>query len=100
MGVKGLLLALKSVQRQRHLSEYAHSRVAVDGFAWLHRAAFAALHESVNGQVSDRPVKFCLKRAKMMLANGVTPLFVFDGRPLPSKAGTNQASASDRVSHF
>lgn len=90
MGVKGLLLSLKSVQRPCKISEFSGTRVAIDGFAWLHRAAYANLHKAVVDRTLGREaINFCLKRARLLTAYGVKPFFVFDGRSLPAKAATN-----------
>lgn len=34
MGIKDLLPHLKSIQKQRNISEYAGLTVAVDGYCW------------------------------------------------------------------
>ena len=34
MGIQGLLPLLKSIMDNIHVKEYAHKKVAIDGYAW------------------------------------------------------------------
>jgi exonuclease 1 len=54
MGISGLLPALKSIQKQRHLSEFAGHTIAVDGYVWLHRGIFTCTLELANGRETDK----------------------------------------------
>jgi exonuclease-1 len=40
MGIKDLLPSLKSITRQRNISNYAGQTVAIDGYCWLHQGAY------------------------------------------------------------
>ena len=43
------------------------------------------------GYRSFRPfIKYCMKRVNMLLKNDVTPIMVFDGSYLPTKANTEK----------
>lgn len=75
MGIQGLLPLLKSIHIKAHLSEFGGQRyificcvslsfgrsdhfwcrIAVDGYVWLHRGAYACAQEVVKGK---RTVKF------------------------------------------
>jgi exonuclease-1 len=97
-----------------HVRRYAGRRVAVDGYSWLHKGAYACARELAQGRKSDmyvcgcgagrlaslsahrpvrfltRYVKYCMKRIALLLENNVKPLIVLDGAYLPSKAGKEQ----------
>ena len=103
MGIKGLLPLLKSIHEQVHLSEFSGQTLAVDGYCWLHKGAFGCAYELALGRstskytITDllqtvtkisRYVDFCMQRIEMMKTFGVEPFVVFDGGPLPMKAGT------------
>ena len=48
------------------------------------------LTQSINPTVIlfYRYVTYCMKYVNMLISNGVKPVMVFDGQPLPSKLGT------------
>ena len=43
MGIKDLLPHLKSIQKSRHVSDYAGLVVAVDGYCWYYTAYLLTL---------------------------------------------------------
>ncbi|EZG55395.1 exonuclease [Gregarina niphandrodes] len=96
MGVKGLLQALRPVARESCLSDFAGRSAAIDGYAWLHKAAFTAVENVVNGTFTDKPTRYVLRKVAMVRSFGVRPVVVLDGRPLPSKAKTNFARHASR----
>ncbi len=109
MGIPGLLPLLAPTMRPVHVSAHAGRRAAVDAYAWLHRGAHAcalalalaaapavAAAAGAAGAASPAPaeavyVAFCMRRVAMLVRAGITPLLVFDGAYLPSKAATEDA---------
>lgn len=45
---------------------------------------------------TDRYVSFCMERVELLIRHGVTPLLVFDGADLPSKAQTEDGRRAKR----
>jgi hypothetical protein len=91
MGIQGLRKELaKNQLRKGHVSELAGKTVAVDASAWLHRGAFGCAMPLAMGQDTRGYVYYCVNLVKMLLHHKVTPILVFDGAPLPSKARTNE----------
>jgi exonuclease 1 len=96
MGIQGLLPLLKPIQRQRHLSDLSGQTIAVDGYVWLHRGAYACAVELALGKPTRRYVDFCMARVRLLRSHGITPYLVFDGGPLPAKLGTENAREKKR----
>jgi hypothetical protein len=89
MGIKDLLRLLRPCTREMHISSFRGKRVAVDAFCWLHRAAYGCALQLAEGRGTDSLVRYCMHRIHMLQHYGVVPVVVFDGAPLPLKAGTN-----------
>lgn len=109
MGIKDLLKLLRDdgnlMERIKlgDLSKSKIKRVAVDCYVWLHKAASKCSDELVQGMATGRYIDFFMKEAKRLLdpSNGIEEVyFVFDGAPLPLKAGTNDARAGTRGQAF
>jgi hypothetical protein len=84
--LQGLLPILKPITKARHLREYRGKAVAVDGYSWLHKGAYACSKELCEGRYTDRFVNYCMSRVELLRGNGVIPIMVFDGGRLPMKA--------------
>ena len=54
MGINGLLPALKSIAVPGHIGQYRGQRVAVDGYSWLHKGAYACSRELCEGTYTDK----------------------------------------------
>jgi hypothetical protein len=54
MGISGLLPVLKSISRPKHVSAYRGKAVAIDGYSWLHKGAYACSRELVEGTYTDK----------------------------------------------
>lgn len=93
MGISGLLPLLKSIQKPVQLKDYKGQTFAVDAYSWLHKAAYSCATELCLGRPTRRYVDVCLNKIKMMRSFGVEPYIVFDGCPLPMKAGTDGSRA-------
>ena len=88
MGISGLLPVLKPSQKQVHLKEYKGMSIAVDGYSWLHKAAFGCAFDLLTGKPTTKYVDFCMRKTKDLTDNGIWPIIVFDGGHLPSKKET------------
>lgn len=100
MGIQGLLPLLKPIQRQRHLSELSGQTIAVDGYVWLHRGAYACAQELAQGKPTRRYVDFCMARVRLLRHHGIAPYLVFDGGPLPAKLGTEKEREKKRAENI
>jgi exonuclease-1 len=124
MGIQGLLPLLKSIHINTNISKFSGKTyvslgcrglilmrvclpsLAVDGYVWLHRGAYACALQLVKGQYTtkyvsklpefsiadhnSRYVDYAMHRVRMMQHHGITPYMVFDGGPLPAKRGTEK----------
>lgn len=116
MGVTGLLRALREVARPVSLTSFRGHTVAVDAYAWLHRALHsvaldassllpsplpataAALTAAVAAAAAASCVDLCTRDALLLRDRyGVRPLFVFDGADQPLKAATDAERARLRA---
>lgn len=79
----------------RQLESRADStrRLAVDAYVWLHKGAFGCAEDLVKGKKTVAFVKYAINRVRLLRTNGVEPLIVFDGGPLPAKKGTEDSRA-------
>ncbi|KAF9394944.1 Rad2 nuclease [Podila verticillata] len=96
MGIQGLLPLVKSIEKPVNLKDYAGMTLAVDGYVWLHKGAFACAQEICLGQPTDKYVKYFMRQIHMFNHFGVKPYVVFDGGYLPSKAATEVDRLSRR----
>ena len=96
MGVNGLLQLLAPVQKRRHLSEFRGKRIAIDGFVWLHRAAFRYCVELCKDPSTPLLLPYLMSRINALKNCGIIPVVVFDGQSLPSKLMTNQKRRKER----
>ncbi|KAI0319311.1 PIN domain-like protein [Amylostereum chailletii] len=88
MGITGLLPLLKSIQVQKHLSEFQGQTLAVDGYVWLHRGTYACATDLATGRRTTKYVDYTMQKVRLLRAHGIRPYLVFDGGPLPAKRGT------------
>ncbi len=96
MGIQGLLPLLSSITKDTHVREYAHQRVAVDAYAWLHKACFSCAQELCLNIPTARHIEWILRRIAMLRSFQVEPVLVFDGGPLPAKLGVEQERQARR----
>ncbi|KAA1472431.1 PIN domain-like protein [Dentipellis sp. KUC8613] len=90
MGISGLLPLLKSIQVQKHLSEFSGQTLAVDGYVWLHRGTYACATELATGKATTKYVEYAMGKVRLLRHHGIHPYLVFDGGPLPAKRGTEK----------
>ena len=120
MGITGLLSTLKSITIPAHLSNYKGLVAGVDAMGWLHRAihcnhsksliTFAHYqHKSDSDSMYSPPldektksffVSYVLSRCELLTKNGLEPLLVIDGAPLPSKRLTDLKRKEDRKASY
>ena len=67
MGIQGLWPLLKDHTKSRHIKEYAGQRVAVDGYVWLHKAAFGCCVDLALGKDTKQWVGYCLDYIDLLL---------------------------------
>lgn len=63
-------------------------QVAIDGYTWIHKAAYMASLELVIGIETDKYCNYITHRIGVLRNCGVTPIFVMDGRRAPLKKET------------
>lgn len=90
MGVSGLLPVLKPIQEATTLERYRGKTLAVDTYAWLHKASFCCAEDLVLERPTNAYISYFKKKIGMLKHFQITPYFVFDGDFLPSKAGTEK----------
>jgi len=66
MGIQGLLPLLKSIEKPVHLKDYSGQTLAVDGYVWLHRGAFACAQELCLGQATEKYVAVALFKCRVL----------------------------------
>ncbi|KAI0463178.1 hypothetical protein LJB42_003198 [Komagataella kurtzmanii] len=88
MGVTGLLPAIKNAQKPTNLESFRGSTLAIDTYAWLHRATTTSWYELSHGVATKKYIQYVMKRVEMLFHFQITPYFVFDGDYLPCKAET------------
>jgi exonuclease-1 len=101
MGIKGLwpFLTSKGVPKPTTLDTFAGKRIAIDGYAWLHRSVCASAFSFVVGNTECTKYLQYIKRKVILLRDvcHVTPVFVFDGSVPEAKGGTIESRASSRA---
>ncbi|KAG9309953.1 PIN domain-like protein [Chiua virens] len=88
MGISGLLPLLKSIQVNKHLSEFSGQTLAVDAYVWLHRGVYACATELATGKKTTKYVDYAMHRVRLLRHHNIQPYVVFDGGPLPAKKET------------
>ncbi|SCW01242.1 LAFE_0D08262g1_1 [Lachancea fermentati] len=97
MGIQGLLPQLKSIQQPVSLHRYSGQTLAIDGYAWLHRAAHSCAMELALGRSTDKYLQFFIKRLSMLRATfKVEPYLIFDGDSINVKKDTERKRRQKR----
>ena len=100
MGIYSLLMNLRSISVDRHLSDYRNQSAGVDGYSWLHKALHScgievAVHNNLN-----KFVKYFQKKILALLHYNIKPIIVFDGDKLPLKQRTEGRRHDNRVKNY
>ena len=99
MGIKDLLPSLKSITKAKNIKAYAGKTVAIDGYCWLHQAAYTCAMELVYGRGIAQLVQHCQKKLELFIASNVTPILIFDGARLQMKGNTEDERKLNREKH-
>lgn len=89
MGINGLLSSLRSIVTRVHISKYKGLKVGIDAHCWIYRGGFTCSKEITEGIKTTKFIHYFLEIIKLLQDEGLIPIIVFDGRPLPAKASTN-----------
>uniref|UniRef100_A0AAQ4QPS0 Exonuclease 1 n=1 Tax=Gasterosteus aculeatus aculeatus TaxID=481459 RepID=A0AAQ4QPS0_GASAC len=100
MGISGLLQFIKDAAEPVSVKKYKGQTVAVDTYCWLHKGAFSCAEKLAKGEPTDQYVWYCMKFVEMLLAFGVKPVLVFDGRNLPSKKEVEKSRRERREANL
>ncbi|XP_037322457.2 exonuclease 1 [Pungitius pungitius] len=100
MGISGLLQFIKDAAEPISVKKYKGQTVAVDTYCWLHKGAFSCAEKLAKGEPTDQYVWYCMKFVEMLLAFGVKPILVFDGRNLPSKKEVEKSRRDRREANL
>ena len=73
--------------------------VGIDGYVWLHRACISCAYELCVGLTTQAYITYFVSRVKMMLAEGIKLVVVFDGADLPTKGKTDEDRGKRRQAH-
>ena len=96
MGIHGLLPFLKPYVKKVNIEEFRGKTVGVDAMCWMHKGAFACSRELVEGEDTDKFVRFFLKMCEVLRCTRMKPIIVFDGDKLPAKAKEDQTRGKVR----
>lgn len=99
MGVSGLLPVLKSIQEPTTLERFRGKTLAIDTYAWLHKASFTCAEDLVLERPTRAYINYFKKKLDMLEHFKITPYFVFDGDYLPSKGTTEKERESHRIEY-
>ncbi|TFK21821.1 hypothetical protein FA15DRAFT_623405 [Coprinopsis marcescibilis] len=100
MGISGLLPALKSIERRKQLSNFAGQTIAIDGYGWLHKAAYTCAADVATGRPTAKYVEYVMERVRLLRHFKVEPYLVFDGGELPAKKGTESKRQEKRTENL
>ena len=78
------------------MSDFRGSKVAVDGYVWLHRGVYIAATALALGDPTSKHIDYCISKTKQLLSWGLDPIIVFDGANLPAKGKTEIARLEAR----
>ena len=88
MGIPGLLPQLKPIQNPVSLRRYEGQILGIDGYAWLHRAAYPCAYELALGKPTEKYLQFFIKKISMLRSFRIEPYIVFDGGSIGVKRDT------------
>lgn len=94
MGIKHLLEHLKPISKSENISIYKGRTVAIDGYCWLHQAAYSCAMELVQnprcGAGVEKFVTSCRQKLDLFIAADVRPILIFDGNKLSMKSDVEE----------
>ena len=90
MGIQGLLPQLKPIQNPVSLRRYEGQTLGIDGYAWLHKAAYSCAYELATGKPTEKYLNFFIKKFALLKTFNIKPYLIFDGDGVPVKKGTEK----------
>ncbi|RHZ23494.1 hypothetical protein DYB37_011462 [Aphanomyces astaci] len=111
MGIDSLLVHLGSVMCETHVSRwFGGKRAGIDVSVWMYSGAAAtatelALHAAnkVDVMTLEHTLayeSYCISRLELLLKHNITPVVVFEGAGMPTKAATSARREHDRQKHM
>lgn len=97
MGIKGLLPNLKHCISDAHLEQFRGQHVAVDTYAWLHKAIASCPEDLAKGRRTDKWITYMLRQIDILFAFDLAVTLVFDGDDLMAKKVTEEERAKKRA---
>lgn len=85
MGITGLLPFLKNIIKKKTIDEFHGSRIAIDGFSWIHRISTHVSYELYNSIKTDKHIKIFRSELVALIHKNIIPIFILDGDKLDSK---------------
>lgn len=74
MGIKGLIPFLRSYVAKRHIEDFRGTTIGVDAMCWMHKGAFACSRELVQGEDTDKFIRFFLRMCEILRYYQIKPL--------------------------
>ncbi|EAY14196.1 XPG I-region family protein [Trichomonas vaginalis G3] len=96
MGINGLLPIIQPAGRRVHLTEFKGKRIAIDGFVWLHKAAFKYPRQVIKDPSTKLLLPYLMSKVNGIINCGIKPIIIFDGQNLPSKQITTEKRKQER----
>ena len=96
MGIQGLLPAIRERLQPAHVRELRGLRVAVDAYAWIHKATYSCCVELCTLPGTLKWMPYCLSMVDLLLSHEVQVTLVFDGADLPAKKTTESLRSTHR----
>ncbi|RHY01946.1 hypothetical protein DYB25_000925 [Aphanomyces astaci] len=95
---------------ETHVSRFGDKRAGIDVSVWMYSGAAAtatelALHAAnkVNVMTLEHTLayeSYCISRLELLLKHNITPVVVFEGAGMPTKAATSARREHDRQKHM
>ncbi|ETW03974.1 hypothetical protein, variant [Aphanomyces invadans] len=110
MGIDGLLVHLGSVMSETHVSRFDGKRAGIDISVWMYGGASANATElalQAENNVDVMTIEhtlayesYCISRLELLLKHNITPVVVFEGAAMATKAVTSTRREHDRRKHL
>ncbi|KAJ6241335.1 exonuclease 1 [Anaeramoeba flamelloides] len=96
MGITGLLQALNSISKKKHLSEFKGKKISIDGYVILYKGACKCGRKLILEEPVPRLYSYCMNFISQFQKYGITPIVVFDGSDILMKSNTNEKRNKQR----
>ena len=97
MGISELLVTLKQIKTEKHISAFKGQKIAVDIYVWIYKSFYSYARLKFTGSFEEDKAKidndqsylyYLKNRLNLLLENQITPLIVFDSARPKIKAET------------